>query len=448
VADLRATDLAVVIPTRGRPGIVAETLAALRASSVQGFDTIVVVDGLDQPVPDAPDATVLVQEHGGPGSARNRGVAATTRPLVLFLGDDMVPRPDTIEAHLGNHGRHPGETSAVLGRAVWHPRVPRTAAARWLEWSRTQFDFERIDGENAGWGRFYSCNVSLKRTFFLRAGGFDEDFTFDYEDLDCAWRLHEIGLDLWYESTAIVDHLHPQSWETIERRYASHAPAERLMLAKHPSFEPYFRGLVDEARGRPRVNRIWRTIAEVARAHPTLVPNVVTSTAMANASISVHQQLAPPFLAAWYGDQEREEIEAFRATDTTLADALREHDPTVVLERAWPTIDFLRARARPGGRLLCVGDPYGTLGLVAMSNGWKAEFLGAGGDAERFLRWRLARRGLTATIHRADGPRPDGLSAVAVGSPDGSFVIERAPSGGITDRIAAQIARASARRTG
>ena len=65
--------------------------------------------------------------------------------------------------HLDAHVRHPDQSSAVLGHVDWHPEVPRNAVVRWLEWSGTQFDYPNIAGTDAGWGRFYSCNVSLKR---------------------------------------------------------------------------------------------------------------------------------------------------------------------------------------------------------------------------------------------------------------------------------------------
>ena len=75
---------------------------------------------------------------------------------------------------------------------------------RWLEWSDSQFAFTGIAGEEAGYGRFYSSNLSLKRGFFLEAGGFDEDFLFDYEDLDCGRRLHDRGMRLLYEPAAVA----------------------------------------------------------------------------------------------------------------------------------------------------------------------------------------------------------------------------------------------------
>jgi len=41
---------------------------------------------------------------------------------------------------------------------------------RWLE-QGIQFDYHRIEGIEAGWGRFFTANVSLKRALLDRAGG-------------------------------------------------------------------------------------------------------------------------------------------------------------------------------------------------------------------------------------------------------------------------------------
>lgn len=293
------TDLSVVIPTRRRWDTLGLTLDALAAQTATGFDVIVVADGTDQTVPsDLGEVRVLQQEHAGPGVARNRGVDATQRPLVLFIGDDMIPRRDLVAAHVARHSSSPGDEVAVLGRIRWHPDVPRDRLHRWLDWSGALFDYrllERQGVEDAGWGRFYSSNVSIKRSLFLAAGGFDPDFAFDYEDLDLAYRLEQRGLRLLYEPNAVVEHLHPYDWDGVKRRYESRAGAERLMMAKHDWFKPWFGGQIEAAESQPRVSRLWALAVD----HVPGRARRARALFERRANRWYLQRLAPAFRAAW-----------------------------------------------------------------------------------------------------------------------------------------------------
>lgn len=296
---LGAADLSIVIPTRRRWDTLRLTLAALGAQTVAGFEVIVVADGTDQEVPaELPGARVMQQEHAGPGVARNRGADASRRPLLMFIGDDMVPRPEFVAAHLARHERAPADEVAVLGKIVWHPEVPRDRLHSWLDWSGALFDYRLIElqgAEDAGWARFYSSNVSMKRSLFLAAGGFDPDFRFDYEDLDFGYRLGERGIRLLYEPDAVAEHLHVYDWEAVRRRYESRAGAERLMMAKHDWFKPWFRRQIEAAAAQPRESRLWALAVD--RVPPGA--SSLRRTFERRANRWYLQRLAPAFRAAW-----------------------------------------------------------------------------------------------------------------------------------------------------
>jgi GT2 family glycosyltransferase len=295
---IRPADLSIVIPTRQRWDTLHLTLARLGEQTVRGFETIVVVDGSDQQVPDLPAIRVVPQEHAGPGVARNHGVEASERPLILFLNDDMLPRPDLVERHLHRHESDPGDEVAVLGRVVWHPSVPDDRLHRWLDWSGALFDYRVLEAQgekDAGWTRFYSCNVSLKRELFLASGGFDPDFVFDYEDLDLGWRLGQRGMRLLYQGDAVVEHLHPYDWPAVQRRYVSRAGAERLMVSKHDWFEPWFHGQMEAAMREPRASRLWTAAVDLVPRRAGSLRRFVER----RADRHYRQRLAPAFLAAW-----------------------------------------------------------------------------------------------------------------------------------------------------
>jgi GT2 family glycosyltransferase len=296
--NFTAEDLSIVIPTRRRWDTLNLTLDALERQTERGFETIVVVDGLDDQVPDLPNATVLQQEHAGPGAARNHGVGASERRLILFIGDDMVPRPEFVARHLARHRSEPTDVVAVLGRIVWHPLVPRDRLHRWLEWSCAMFDYRQLErerAEDAQWSRFYSSNVSLKRDFFLAVGGFDPDFVYDYEDLDFGWRAGEAGMTLLYERAAVAEHLHPYDWAMLERRYRSHAAGERVMAAKHEWFQPWFHGHITAAAAEPAESELCARVVDWIPQRPARVRKAFET----RANRYYLQRLAPAFAEAW-----------------------------------------------------------------------------------------------------------------------------------------------------
>jgi GT2 family glycosyltransferase/2-polyprenyl-3-methyl-5-hydroxy-6-metoxy-1,4-benzoquinol methylase len=434
--DHRSTDLVVVIPTRDRWTILDETLRSLESQTVQGFEIVVVVDGEDQSIPDLGEGVRVVQvRHGGPGAARNAGVRVTERPLVLFLGDDMVPTPQLVERHLDAHRRHPEPASAVLGHVEWHAAVPDDALHRWMDWSCTQFDYPNIAGDDAGWGRFYSCNVSLSRSLFLEAGGFDEGFTFDYEDLDLAWRLHQRGLQLWYERSAVVHHLHPYDWDRLVRRYESRARGERLMQLRHDWFEPYFTAIVEDAARQRRVAGVWPKVVERVPGRLGGLQRV----ARQRANRWYHQQVAPQFLAEWEGQVDLDDLRTYLGDEFDLSllhahvaavDAEEEAAPDeetfyrtsrmylydltafAMTGTKRPYLADLRRFLPRGSSILDYGCGVGTDGLRLIDAGYRVSFADFANPSTEYLRWRLERRGLDAPVLDLDRDEiPGGFDA-------------------------------------
>jgi GT2 family glycosyltransferase len=291
---VQASDLAVVIPTRSRWELLLRNIEALRGQTVQGFETIVVVDGLDQDAPDLSPARVLTKEHAGPGAARNYGAARTDRALVMFLGDDTIPDPNLVERHLEGHRAEPAAHVGVLGLVVWHDDVANHPINRWLDWSGLQFEYAKIEGDDAGATRLYTSNVSLKREIFQSVGGFDEDFFFLYEDIDLGARLRQIGFQLRLDRAAITRHLHPYTWPDIERRFVTIARSEHLMTQKHPDFRPWFRPQIASAAAQGTVVVPWERIVPWLPARSGIRARLER-----RVTRRYLQRLAPAFEAAW-----------------------------------------------------------------------------------------------------------------------------------------------------
>jgi Methyltransferase domain len=322
----------------------------------------------------------------------------------------------------------------VLGHVRWHPEVAGGRLNRWLTWSGSQFDYEQLareGGEEAGFGRFYSCNVSLKRALFDAAGGFDPAFRFDYEDLDLGWRLHQHGMRLLYEPSAVALHLHRHDWCSVEQRYRSRAQGERLMAAKHDWFTPWFRSRLEAAAAQPPVSRAWAIAAERAPA-----PQAIRQRLRRRADVYYHQRLAGPFLAAWEGERDLEELREYlgdaydharlvahrRAVDDearavgdearfyrTSESYLYDLTAFAMSGAKDPYRAKLRAIVPVGCTLLDYGCGIGSDGLRLIEAGYRVAFADYENPSLAFLRWRLQRRGLTAAVHDLDKGVPGGF---------------------------------------
>jgi len=289
----------VVIPTLGtHPQRLERTLEALDRQTglpPDALEVLVVRDAAARAeLRVSPSARLLSAGPAGASAARNTGWRAARAALVLFLGDDILAGPRLVAEHLATHARHPAREAAVLGHVQWARELRVTPFMRWLE-RGFQFDYEAISGEEAGWGRLYTANVSLKRDLLERAGGFDESLPFLYEDLDLGRRLHDHGLRLIYARTACAEHLHPATLTEWRARMAAVARAERRFCAKHPDVPPYFHDRIVAAQRFPPGRGIGARLATLVAPSAPWIGDPIWR----RADIWWRQQLAESFMRAW-----------------------------------------------------------------------------------------------------------------------------------------------------
>ena len=268
-------DISVVMPTFNRADILARSLEHLARQTLPGsrFEIIVVDDGSSDhtasvlaAAPKGLRLTALRQANLGPAAARNRGIERARAPWVLFLNDDALPAPDTLQIHLDEHALR-GPRDAVLGRFPMHPDfTPTTRPVGWcMDHTTLIFDYPRMQpGRGYGSGQFYTCNISLARDFLRRLGGFDEGFVrMGAEDIEFGVRVQQQGGRVFYRPDCVAHHAHRLDAEGLARMFEFRGRGGVHLFVAQPTLDrPHYADMPPDR------------IDTFLRAHAALLPSL------------------------------------------------------------------------------------------------------------------------------------------------------------------------------
>jgi GT2 family glycosyltransferase len=298
-------ELSVVISTLGNYDVLERVLDGYsdQDAAPGSFEVVVVSDAADPDVAAVDraigDRAYPVRRISGPAPGlsanRNRGWRAARAPLVMFTDNDTIPVRRLVSEHLSWHAQHDSEEMGVVGHVRWAGELEVTTFMRWLDMG-LQFNYANLEPGEVPWGAFVGANVSLKRAFIEKVGDFDQErFPYGYEDTDWAYRASKLGMRLFYNRDAVVDHLRSMSLEFWKKRARRVATAEYQFTQLHPELPPWWHGAFTEATEMPPARgRGIRLAPYVPRWVPWLGPRV-----WAMVDIAYKQALAPHFLDAW-----------------------------------------------------------------------------------------------------------------------------------------------------
>ncbi|MEM7118010.1 MAG: glycosyltransferase family 2 protein [Chloroflexota bacterium] len=228
------THISVIVPTYNRLDRLQRVLAALEKQTypLDQFEVIVVSDGASDGTNEylttvtETGATPLnlrpvLQENQGVAVARNNGIKQASSPLVLFVDDDVVPEPQMVQEHVNWHETH-GEGVIVLGPMLTPPDFEMKP---WVLWEQKMLEKQyhaMLTGIFTPTARqFYTGNTSLARRYLVESGGFDPSFR-RAEDVELAYRLHDMGLRFVFNYEAVGYHYAERSfasWIAIPYAY-------------------------------------------------------------------------------------------------------------------------------------------------------------------------------------------------------------------------------------
>lgn len=226
--------VSVVIPTHGRPKLLARCVrAVMRQDLVTGLYEVIVADdeaaectrlrvaawAARYPVP---LRYVRVEGSHGPAAARNQGWRAARGEIIAFTDDDTLPDREWL--HAGLRAFRP-EVIAVAGRL--HMPVPDEPS-----------DYE-LNASLLQEAEFVTANCFVRRETLERLGGFDERFRVAWrEDTDLHFRLLGLcqeGARIVRAPDALVVHpVRPAPWGVSLRQQRKNV-FNALLYKKHPT---------------------------------------------------------------------------------------------------------------------------------------------------------------------------------------------------------------------
>ena len=189
---------------------------------------------------DVPYALHCVRgEQAGPGIARNRGAAAASGRVLLFLDDDVLADAGLAGAHLAAH-------QGAADEVVCLGHLFTLAPSRLSPWE--QYLCQRLDEHYKKLAQpgyvpnFWDClsgSLSLSRYLWAQCGGFDPTFCVArHDDIELGYRLAALGARFVYHPGAVGYHRFAKSFQQgINDAFVEGLSAQRL-AARYPDLRP------------------------------------------------------------------------------------------------------------------------------------------------------------------------------------------------------------------
>lgn len=209
-------DITIAIPTYQREAVLVATLDALLAQ--EGRTELLVVDQSPRHEPATEERLAALARDGhirwirlpqpSIPRAMNTALLEASRPVVLFLDDDIEPTAGLPAAHAASY--EDTQTWGVVGQVLQPGQEPSADPLRLRTTGlRAHLEFPFNSTESTWVTSVIACNFSVRRDRALEVGGFDEQFVgaaFRFETEFCR-RLCAAGGRVLFQPRAQIRHL-------------------------------------------------------------------------------------------------------------------------------------------------------------------------------------------------------------------------------------------------
>lgn len=199
-------EVSIIIPVYNRKEMVRKALDFLfnQNYAKENYEIIVVDDGSTDGTEKMINAlsppcrlVYLHQDRKGPHIARNLGIENAQGKIIIFIDSDIFAPPNFIDEHMRFHKKF--KNVIVSGPTVRTDKLEDVFS----DIKRRKFR------ESLAWSgpSLITSNLSVKREFLLKAGGFDGEFVgMGWHDWELGLRLKKLGLKVKRNVEAIVYH--------------------------------------------------------------------------------------------------------------------------------------------------------------------------------------------------------------------------------------------------
>jgi len=143
---------------------------------------------------------ITLPENVGIAVARNRAIEESKHDLIIFIDADAVVKPNCFEALL-KHASN-SDVAAISGRGEEFYRYDFSNRFRALH-APQSLSSEPIEDAPM----FMGLCFAIRKGIAQKVGGFDPKFRTNGEDADMSFRIKKAGFKIYYEPTAVVEHL-------------------------------------------------------------------------------------------------------------------------------------------------------------------------------------------------------------------------------------------------
>ena len=222
-------NISIVIPTRHRNEHLQECLTLLSPDlqkyPINNYEVIVSDDGSKT------TAEKLILEkfpwvkwvkgpQKGPAANRNNGVKYAKFNWIAFTDDDCLPSKNWLESFSCAIDDNP-EANVFEGKTEADRRKKR---------------FNEVAPINSNGGLLWSCNLMVRKPYYLSMGGYCEEFKFELEDIEFRTRVQKDKQPIIFVPKAFVCH----PWRKIDNKYKVEYESVLIFLKRHPDHQKHY----------------------------------------------------------------------------------------------------------------------------------------------------------------------------------------------------------------